>query len=532
MSRKLGFFALTAFSVAACSLINAPDDLKPVEDAEGGSGDMSNGGSAGSGAGKKGNDGGKGGTTNQGDGGADTTPPNGGTGDVGAGGCGDACSEGGAPPIGRDCDVSADDCSGAAPICDASAGECRPCADSDECASEVGRDFCVTDGKLAGRCVECTSNDDCNGRTPICGDLGVCRGCGSDDECDSGVCNANGACALPATAVYALAETGLTGLPCGTFDQPCRFLADATGQLTTARSNLVLIKTIKTFNDGINLPAVKGLRIVGNGVSVSGSAGGVVVPAGATVAIDNIVLAGSTADDAGGVVCTGGSINVTNSILRGNTNGIYAKDCDVVVSQSLISANTPTASGSAGITSVCTAAHCDKTTSIVRNKFIDNGQAIYLADQLTATIENNLFLRNGYNGYTRVLELRSDSTRVGYNTLVENFNNGIYVGIVACIGGPCDVVGNIAFNNFPGHPEYADQVMSGGTLTYNLTEATYPGATNRSGDPKFVDASKENFTPGPGSPAIDNGNPSDYPPLDINGKKRGSKPDIGAYESN
>ncbi|HYQ14190.1 MAG TPA: NosD domain-containing protein, partial [Polyangiaceae bacterium] len=476
MSRKLSLVALGALSVAACSLINAPDDLKPVDD---GTGAVAGGGSGNSDAGKKGNDdnggGGSGGTINPGDGGAGTPPSEGGTGDVGAGGCGENCPEGGAPPIGRDCDVSADDCSGAAPICDATAGECRPCADNNECQSEVSKDFCVTDGKLAGRCVQCTGNDDCSGRTPICGDLGACRGCGGDGECDSGVCNTNGACASAATAVYALAETGITGLPCGTVDQPCRFLPDATGQLTATRNSLVLIKTIKKFNDGISLPAVKGLRIIGNGVSVSGAAGGVVVPAGATVAIDNIVLAGSTATGVGGVVCNGGSINVTNSTLQGNTNGILAKDCDVIVSQSIIQANTATAASTAGIMSTCAAAHCDKTTSILRNKFIDNGQAIYLGDQVTATIENNLFLRNGYDAYTRVLELRSDNTRVGYNTLVENFNNGIYVGIIACIGGPCDVVGNITFNNFPGHPEYADQVISGGTLTYNLTEAQYPG---------------------------------------------------------
>jgi hypothetical protein len=70
-------------------------------------------------------------------------------------------------------------------------------------------------------------------------------------------------------------------------------------------------------------------------------------------------------------------------------------------------------------------------------------------------------------------------------------------------------------------------------MSYNLTEVPFPGATNKTGDPLFVDAANGDFTPGAGSPALDNGDPADMPPGDFNGNKRpvGDGPDIGAIEA-
>ena len=520
MKRRIFALACGVAGVGACSVLNAPDDLKPAQ----GAGATAAGGAGNTAGTLSGTDLNQAGASND----AGAAP-------AGVGGCGVECAEGGAPPLGRDCTTSGLDCSSTAPICDAAAGTCRACQTDQECHRETGRDFCLMTGVSTGRCVACKTNSDCVAATPICGTLGICGKCRSDDECESGVCDAKGACATPDESVYALAETGL-GNDCGTIDKPCSNLSAAALQLTATRHNLVLIKTTQKFIDAVTLPAVKGLRVIGNGVSVSpyNGASAFTVPAGAGVLFDNVVVSNSTGDGAGGIVCTGASINVNGSTLDGNAAGILATDCDVAVSDSLLKNNAPGATfKTAAIWSACTTAHCAKTTTFVRNKFLDNGVAVYLSQQASATIENNLFLRNGFENYTRVLELVADQTRVAYNTLVENFNNGIYVGIVACNGG-CTVIGNISFNNFPGHPEYAEQVFYGNPpMSYNLTEVTYPGATNKTGDPKFIDAAKGDYTPGAGSPALDKGDPKDFPPLDLNrnGRPGGNAPDIGAVEA-
>lgn len=526
--RSLGISFTIVASVAACSVLNSPEDLKPVDDSAGGTSSIA-------GSQSSGKSGAEGGDDQPGTGGATATGGTGGTGGTGVAGCGPDCVEGGAPPIGKACTDSAADCASTAPICDAQSGECRPCASDPECSAETDKSFCITKGASQGRCVACRSDTDCTGRTPVCTNAGTCRACNEDAECASGACEPNGACASPDAVVYALAETGVSSTTCGSQDEPCRNLSDATAKLTATRRTLVLIATPKAFNTGVaTFPAVKGLRVVGNGDTVLPYDGktAFVVPAGAEVAFSNVVVSGSTAEDTAGIQCNGGSVAIVGSVLKDNGTALLASDCDVVVTQSLLKHNaSPLQYGNAAIKATCTTEHCTKTTSFLRNRFEDNGVALSLANQAAATIENNLFLRNGSDGYTRVLELRSDATRFAYNTLVENFNGCTYVGIVACIG-PVTSVANISFNNFPGQ-QCQDQVWYSCEMSYSLTEVAYPGSTNKVGDPKFVDAANGDFAPGEGSPAIDKGNPKDTPPLDLRGNKRpvGNGPDIGAIEA-
>jgi hypothetical protein len=509
----LGFVVL-----GACSVLNAPEAL----DAEG---------SGGSSTGATGNAGGKdntGGSKNQGGDGTSGTM-------IGSAGCGLDCPEGGAPPIGRDCDVSADDCGSTAPICDATAFECRPCASDPECNTELQLPYCVKTGAETGRCVECVSPADCSDATPVCNPLGVCRICVEHSECASGVCDPSGTCVAEGEIVYALAQTGNSNATCGTLADPCLRVTTAVGKLTAQRSTLVLIETAAAFdNESASLPAVRGLKVIGNGVTIQSSSGMSVfrVPPNAGVTFHNVVIEGATDEDEGGIECTDGEIVVEGSTLQDNGVGVLAMDCDVTVTRSRILHNAnPLTFSQAGIVAGCTVDGCNKRLLVTQNRFIDNGVAIYNWNQLNATLENNLFLRNGADGYTRVLELRATNTRLAYNTLVENYNSCTYVGIVACIG-TCTSIGNISFRSFPAETEPCyDQVWYGTMPTYSLTEITQPGGTNKTGDPLFVDAANGDFTPGPTSPALNAGNPADAPMDDIDGNPRGDAPDMGAFEA-
>jgi hypothetical protein len=526
MSRLKTTSVAVLFCVGACSVINAPEDLKPVDD---GSGAQPSAGTESGGSGNKAGSKNGGSANKAGSVGVQAGEP--GVPDAGAGGCVD-CGAGGAPPIGRDCTVSATDCASTAPICDATSGECRACKTDKECSTETGKAVCVTAGPGTGRCGACNGNADCAGRMPICGSLNVCRACNADADCDSGVCETNGACAASGEAVYASADKGSMVANCGTMDLPCVSLTMAAAKLTAVRHNLVLAKGTKTFTEAVTLPQIAGLRVIGNGATVNGAGvSAFAIMQNTSVSFDGLVIEGATTMANGGIECDRSSIVVTNSTLQNNLNGILAKECDVAVSSSIFKSNTGNNGNGTGIYSTCSA-DCNKVMTVLRTRFVDNEFALQFSNQANATIENNLFLRNGYNGYTRVLSLYSKNNRVAYNTFVQNFNNGVYVGIVACVG-KCTAVGNIAFNNFPGHPEYASQVFYGSpAMTYNITEYKYDGATNQVGDPKFVDPANGNFTPGPGSIAIDKGDPADTPPLDINGNKRpAGKADIGAFEA-
>lgn len=328
---------------------------------------------------------------------------------------------------------------------------------------------------------------------------------------------------------------------------PCLDLAEAANKLTAARPNLVLLATPQELiYAGANLPPVTGLRVIGNGVVIApyNRVAAFRVPAGASVIFDQVVIRNVGAEKpdmtiSAGIECNNASIVVKNNTLLGNRLGLAAIDCDVVVTTSLLKGNAkPLEYSDAALDVSCTVETCLRTLTIERNRFEDNGVALTVSRVKTAKIENNLFLRNGAEGYVRVIELRARATKFAYNTLVENFNSCTYVGVVACNDGVVSSIGNLAFNNFPGRVEMCqDQLFSScnfnmHTMTYNLTEVPYPGVGNKAGNPLFVDAANGNYTPGPGSPAIDKGNPDIAPDDDLNGAPRpvGGGPDIGAIE--
>lgn len=71
-----------------------------------------------------------------------------------------------------------------APICNAATMTCRGCTNATDCMTELGRAFCLADG----RCTDCnpTDNAGCTGTTPVCrttGGMTACVACTTDGDC-------------------------------------------------------------------------------------------------------------------------------------------------------------------------------------------------------------------------------------------------------------------------------------------------------------------------------------------------------------
>ncbi len=120
--------------------------------------------------------------------------------------------------------LSNTNCTGATPICDATAQTCRACQPAD-CTG--AKPVCETSGTSAGQCVQCDTDANCSGSTPICDATShSCRGCTANADCASGT---NKACdAATGLCVACMTNTDCSHGVCDTANHTCQQCLDNT----------------------------------------------------------------------------------------------------------------------------------------------------------------------------------------------------------------------------------------------------------------------------------------------------------------
>lgn len=247
---------------------------------------------------------------------------------------------------------SNDNCS--EPATDGGADAAPSCTSSASCPAETPA--CDLTAKQCAQCLasEPTAPSACGGTEPVCAANNTCQPCTAHSQCasSSSVCLPEGACA-PETQV-AYVQQGKPGKPEGGCPQsdPCPFISDAlttnkryikiTGTISEPRTVKVDKGTLITFlGDPANEPASRAkltrassgpiIEVVGAALAIydlevfgaTGSPGGVgiSVPLSATPSTVTLHRASIVNNEGGGVVASGGTLNITQSAIRENANG-------------------------------------------------------------------------------------------------------------------------------------------------------------------------------------------------------------------
>lgn len=451
-----------------------------------------------------------------------------GDGDVGDGDTGDGDGDGdGDMPVPVDCENQSD-CPEASPVCDAASQMCRGCASDQECVDLGGDPFCESEN-----CVECKNDFHCDGETPFCGDDNRCRGCVANDECDTKACaRESGLCVAESDAVFALAQTGVTGADCGTLDKPCNFIDDAAAKLSPTRPNLVLIPTSSEFkNYNMVIPSGVDVVIYGNDVKIRSGATPIVSQTGGSLTMFDMDIAGSGSELQTLVSCDSGSLRMESSILADSGTAVDAQDCDVDVSTSQILRMVDD-----GILALCAADPCDSVSATIERSIFDDMHSAVTVDHVDGEVRNNVFIGIALAPYDRGIRMNGPDSKFIFNT-VYGSGNCAFTGLILCNDPNVIVSGNLTYANTEGSGPCYDQVYydcdgAGNSVQYAFAETTWIGSTNRSGDPKLTDPAGGDFTLMSDSPAIDIADSSVAPMLDFAGNPRvsGSAPDAGAFE--
>lgn len=182
---------------------------------------------------------------------------------------------------------------------------------------------CANTGTVAGQCVQCVTSADCSGSTPVCNASNQCVPCTSDSQCTTGpgICmfHQDGRCASDAETIYVKNSASCT-TGSGTATSPYCDSQLGINAVTTSKRVLVMI--------GPTALSAWQSTATGSQISVIGQAGAVVSPGasiGAHVSSGNVYVRGLTVQGgtvkAGIVVEAGATLALDRCIVKGNVGG-------------------------------------------------------------------------------------------------------------------------------------------------------------------------------------------------------------------
>lgn len=370
-------------------------------------------------------------------------------------------------------------------------------------------------------CVGCLDDTQCQPAAPHC-DLAdhQCRGCESDVECSSMVCErSSGRCADPTTLIYA-APSGSTQAGCGSQQMPCSI--DIAFSRVDQNRNVIKLASGDYTMQNVTLTS-RNATVLGSGAvlhQVAGSASELLhVTDGAHLFLEDLSIAAQY-----GIACDTTTSFVPavdlNNVTMTSDSGVFALPCNLTairttfVGRTLNASVAITANPTAGNQSLITL----ERTSFRGATFNIAGGTKVLASNCVFDSLNDTgayFLTQGTTTgeVTHSTFVNSRATCSGQSSV--SFSNNVFFAT-----GSSDAVG-------PGNCSYHYGLMSPQSAVPLNSDHLLMNV-----DPLLISLPSRDFHLRIGSPAIDAANPASFASIDFEGTTRpqGPRADIGAFE--
>ncbi|MBM3241857.1 right-handed parallel beta-helix repeat-containing protein [Candidatus Poribacteria bacterium] len=264
-------------------------------------------------------------------------------------------------------------------------------------------------------------------------------------------------------------------------------------------------------------PGITNNDITGNSVKYGG---GIYCYYNSSPTIKNNTITGNSAQyGGGGLECISSSPAIQNNIISGNSTNDPGGGIDCNNSSPTITNNTITANSAAyggGIYCFSSSPTITNNT-IARNSASWYGGGIFCTNYSSPTIVNNTITANSANHHGGGVYCFINSSPIVLNTILWNI-------------GPEEIYLSADYTNIV-TISYSDiQGGQAGIITNNNGTVNWLEG-NIDKDPLFVDAAGGDYHLSDYSPCIGAGTGDGAPITDIEGKTRGTPPDMGAYEN-